>query len=311
MFLMTASWAKKSVVASFATTATKEGYMSADKNKIKLFEEKQVRHIWDEEGEKWWFSIVDIVAGLTDSDYQTARKYWKVLKGRLVKEGNESVTNCYQLKMQSTDGKFYLTDVADTEQVLRLIQSIPSKKAEPFKLWLAKVGNERIDETIDPELSIDRAIQNYRRLGYSENWINQRIKSIEVRKTLTDEWDKSGVEGKEYASLTDLMSRTWSGMTTRQYKQFKGLKKENLRDNMTNTELVLNMLAEVAATDISVVKQPTGFNESAAVAKEGAKAAKVARAQIEKSTGKSAVSRLNAKELGQRSLPNGREGDGE
>jgi hypothetical protein len=218
--------------------------------------------------------------------------------------------------MSAKDGKMRFTDVADTEQVLRLIQSIPSKKAEPFKLWLAKVGNERIDETVDPEQSIDRAIQNYRRLGYSENWINQRIKSIEIRKALTDEWDKSGVKkGKEYAVLTDLilnrdqrskvpllMSRTWSGMTTRDYKKYKGLKKENLRDNMTNTELVLNMLAEVAATDITIVRQPGGFDESAAVAEEGAKAAKVARKQIEKSTGKSAVSKLNAKNLGQRLL---------
>jgi len=286
--------------------------MSESKNKIKLFEKKQVRSEWDEQAEKWWFSVVDICAVLTDNDYQTARKYWKVLKGRLAKEGNELVTNCYQLKMQSTDGKFYNTDVADTEQVLRLVQSIPSKRAEPFKLWLAKVGNERIDETIDPELSIDRAIQNYRRLGYSENWINQRIKSIEVRKALTDEWDKSGVKrGEEYATLTDLMSRTWSGMTTRQYKQYKGLKKENLRDNMTNTELVLNMLAEVAATDISIVRQPSGFGESAAVAQEGAKAAKVAREQIEKSTGKPAVSRLNAKDSEQRRLPDGSESDGE
>jgi len=283
-----------------------------DKNQIKLFEEKQVRAIWDENAEKWWFSIVDIVTVLTDSDYQSARKYWKVLKGRLVAEGNELVTKCYQLKMQAPDGKMRLTDVMDTEQVLRLIQSIPSKRAEPFKLWLAQTGRERIDETVDPELSIERAIQNYRRLGYSESWINQRIKSIEVRKALTDEWDKAGVEqGKEYATLTDLMSRTWSGMTTREYKQFKGLKKENLRDNMTNTELVLNMLAEVAATDISVVRQPNGFTESAAIAQEGAKAAKVAREQIEKSTGKPAISGLNANDLGQRQLDVGKEGDGE
>jgi len=248
--------------------------MSESKDKIKLFEELQVRMVWDEENEKWWFSVVDVVAILTDSDYQRARKYWKVLKGRLAAEGNESVTNCYQLKMQSTDGKFYNTDVADTEQVLRLVQSIPSKKAEPFKMWLAQVGNERIDETIDPEQSIDRAIQNYRRLGYSENWINQRIKSIEVRKALTDEWDKSGVkQGQEYATLTDLMSKTWSGMTTREYKSFKGLKKENLRDNMTNMELVLNMLAEVSATEISIEKQPDGFSESAVVAREGAEVA--------------------------------------
>jgi len=278
--------------------------MSEQKNKIKLFEEKQIRAIWDDEAEKWWFSVVDICAVMTESEYQTARKYWKVLKGRLNEEGGELVTNCYQLKMLAPDGKMRLTDVVDTEQVLRLIQSIPSKKAEPFKLWLAKIGSDRIDEATDPELSIARAIQDYRRLGYSENWINQRIKSIEVRKALTDEWDKSGVEpGTGYAALTDLMSRTWSGMSTREYKQYKGLKKENLRDNMTNTELVLNMLAEVAATDISISRQPGNFAESAEVAKEGAKAAKVARQQIEKSTGKPAVSQLNAKELGQSALP--------
>jgi len=278
--------------------------MNKAKNKIKLFEEKQVRAVWDEEAEKWWFSIIDVVAILTDQqDDLTARKYWNKLKQRLIEEGNETVTNCHQLKLLALDGKMRLTDVADTEQILRLIQSVPSKKAEPFKMWLAKVGNERIDETIDPELSIDRAIQNYRRLGYSENWINQRIKSIEVRKALTDEWDKSGVKKDgEYAALTDLMSKTWSGMTTREYKKYKELKKENLRDNMTNTELVLNMLAEVAATDISIVRQPGGFDESASVAKEGAKAAKAAREQIEKSTGKPAVSKLNAKKLGQRLL---------
>jgi hypothetical protein len=275
-----------------------------DKNKIKLFQEKQVRAIWDEDAEKWWFSVVDIISVLIEqTDELKARKYWNKLKQRLKEEGNETVTNCHQLRMSAKDGKMRFTDVADTEQVLRLIQSLPSKKSEPFKLWLAKVGNERIDETVDPEQSIDRAIQNYRRLGYSENWINQRIKSIEIRKALTDEWDKSGVkQGEEYAVLTDLMSRTWSGMTTREYKKYKGLKKENLRDNMTNTELVLNMLAEVAATDIAIVRQPGGFDESAAVAEEGAKAAKVARKQIEKSTGKSAVSKLNAKNLGQRPL---------
>jgi len=284
--------------------------MGEKKDKIKLFEEKHVRTIWDEEAEKWWFSIVDICAVLTDSDYQAARKYWKVLKGRLISEGNEMVTNCYQLKMTAPDGKMRFTDVADTEQVLRIIQSIPSKKAEPFKLWLARVARERIDETVDPELSIDRAIQNYRRLGYSESWINQRIKSIEVRKALTDEWDNAGVErGKEYAELTDLMSRTWSGMDTREYKKYKGLKKENLRDNMTNTELVLNMLAEVAATDISVVRQPSGFDESANIAEEGAMAAKVAREQIEKSTGKSAISRLNAKDKGLTRLTDGNDAD--
>ena len=264
---------------------------------IKLFESKKVRAIWNEQQEEWLFSVVDVVGVLTEQPTQEgARNYWKVLKHRLTQEGNETVTNCNQLKLISEDGKKRLTDVANTEQILRLIQSVPSKKAEPFKLWLAQVGAERIEEVSNPELSIDFAIQNYRRLGYSENWINQRIKSIEVRKALTDEWDKSGVQqGKEYADLTDIMSKTWSGMTTREYKNFKGLKKENLRDNMTNMELVLNMLAEVAATDISIERQPANFDESAQVAKEGAKAAKVARQQIEKSTGKSAVSKLNAK----------------
>jgi len=271
---------------------------------IKLFESHQVRAEWDEDGEKWWFSIVDIIALLTDQpDYQKVRNYWKWLKKKLSDEGSQLVSVTNQLKMKAADGKFYKTDVADTEQILRLIQSIPSKKAEPFKLWLAKVGSERIDETVDPELSIDRAIQNYRRLGYSENWINQRIKSIEVRKALTDEWDKSGVRrGQQYAVLTDLMSKTWSGMTTRQYKQHKGLKKENLRDNMTNTELVLNMLAEVATTDISQVRNPRGMGEAAKVAVEGAKTAKAARLQLEKSTGKPAVSALNAKAIGTRQL---------
>ncbi|MCL2654766.1 MAG: Bro-N domain-containing protein [Coriobacteriia bacterium] len=268
-------------------------------DKIQLFEGQQVRHEWDAESEEWYFSVVDVVMVLTDQpDGLKARKYWNKLKQRLKDEGNETVTNCHQLKLQARDGKMRLTDVVTTEQLLRLIQSIPSKKAEPFKLWLAQVGSERLDETVDPELSIDRAIQNYRRLGYSENWINQRIKSIEVRKALTDEWDKAGVQrGQEYAMLTDLMSCTWSGMNTREYKQYKGLKKEGLRDNMTNTELVLNMLAEVAATDISAVRCPDGFDESAEVSHEGATVAKVAREQIEKSTGKSAVSSLNARDL--------------
>ena len=275
--------------------------MSESKNKIKLFEDKQVRHIWDEENEKFWFSVIDIIEILTDSD--NPRRYWSDLKRKLKAEGSQLYENIVQLKMPSSDGKMYSTDVANTEQVLRLIQSVPSKKAEPFKLWLAKVGSERIDETVDPEISIDRAIQNYRRLGYSENWINQRIKSIEVRKALTDEWDESGVqEGVEYATLTDLMSKTWSGMTTREYRKYKGLRKENLRDNMTNTELVLNMLAEVAATEISQTEQPVGFAESADVAKRGAKTAKVAREQLEAETGKSVVSPLNAKNLGQRQI---------
>ena len=278
-------------------------HMSKKESKINLFEDRSVRYLWDEENEKWWLSIVDVCAVLTDSDYQTARKYWKVLKGRLAAEGSQLVTSCYQLKMLAPDGKMRMTDVADTEQILRLIQSIPSKKAEPFKLWLAKVGSERIDETTDPELSIDRAIQNYRRLGYSENWINQRIKSIEIRKALTDEWDKSGVEqGEEYAVLTDLMTKTWCGMNTREYKKHKDLKKENLRDNMTNMELVLNMFAEAAATEISLVEQPSGFNESAGVAKRGANTAKVARERLEAETGKSVISSLNAKDLGTKQL---------
>lgn len=277
--------------------------MSEQKNKIKLFGEQKVRTIWDDQVEKWLFSVIDIIAVLTESE--NPRHYWTVLKGRLKNDGNETVTNCERLKMLSNDGKMRMTDVADTEQILRLIQSVPSKKAEPFKMWLAKVGNERIDETIDPELSIDRAIQSYRRLGNSENWINQRIKSIEVRKALTDEWDASGVSlGKEYAMLTDLMSKTWSDLTTREYKKYKGLKKENLRDNMTNTELVLNMLAEVAATDISFVRKPKGFNESATVAIEGAKTARVARVQLEKSIGKPVISNSNTKNFGQISLQN-------
>ena len=278
--------------------------MSETKNKIKLFEEKQVRTHWDAEAEKWWFSILDVVGILTDQpDYTKVRNYWKWLKTKLKDEGSELVSNTNQLKMLAPDGKMRLTDVADTEQVLRLVQSIPSKKAEPFKMWLAKVGSERIDETIDPELSIDRAIQSYRRLGYDESWINQRIKSIDIRKALTDEWDKSGVQqGAEYAALTDLMTQTWSGMTTREYKEYKGLKKESLRDNMTNTELVLNMLAEVSATDISIDRQPSGFSESAEVAREGAEVAKGARQQLEKRLGKPAVSKLNAKNLRQRLL---------
>ncbi|MDR2892515.1 MAG: hypothetical protein LBV80_05460 [Deltaproteobacteria bacterium] len=281
--------------------------MNDAEKSIKLFESRQVRAEWDEENEKWWFSIVDIVGVLTDqSTSRGATLYWGKLKQRLNEEGSELLTKCQQFKMVASDGKKRLTDVADTEQILRLVQSIPSKKAEPFKMWLAQVGRERLDETIDPELSFDRAIQNYRRLGYSEAWINQRIKTIEVRKSLTDEWDKSGVQqGQEYASLTDLMSKTWSGMTTREYRRFKGLTKENLRDNMTNTELVLGMLAEVAATDISIVRRPVGFKASAEVAKEGAETAKVARERLEQSIGKSAISSLNAKDLRQNVLDEG------
>jgi hypothetical protein len=272
-----------------------------DHRKVKLFESRQVRAEWDADKETWWFSIVDIVAVLTESANPT--DYLKKLRKRDPLLGAYLGTNCPQVTMCSPTGKLRKTLAGTTEQILRLIQSIPSKKAEPFKLWLAKVGNEYIDETVDPELSIDRAIQNYRRLGYSENWINQRIKSIEVRKGLTDEWDKSGVQqGQEYATLTDLMSKTWSGMTTREYKQHKGLKKENLRDNMTNTELVLNMLAEVAATDISLVRNPQGMNEASKVAEEGAKTAKAARVQLEKSTGRPAVSASNAKAIDSRQL---------
>ena len=272
-----------------------------NKNEIKLFESSRVRTIWDDVAEKWWFSVVDIVGILTGSN--NPRHYWNVLKGRLKEEGNQTVTNCDQLKMIAPDGKMRLTDVADTEQVLRLIQSVPSKKAEPFKLWLARVGAERLDESIDPELSIDRAINSYHKLGYSENWINQRIKTIEARKALTDEWEKSGVkQGKEYATLTDLMSKVWSGMTTKEYKNYKGLKKENLRDNMTNTELVLNMLAEVAAVDISGERRPKTFKENAKIAAEGALTAKAARTQLEKSTGKSAITSLSAKNIGTRQI---------
>ena len=272
-----------------------------ENNKIKLFENNKIRMEWSEDNQDWYVSIVDMIEILTDQPtHDGARKYWSVMKTRMKKEGKELTTICSQLKMQATDGKFYNTDVADTEQVLRLVQSIPSKKAEPFKMWLAKTGSERLDEMVDPEQSIERAIQNYRRLGYSENWINQRIRSIEVRKALTDEWDKAGVkQGQEYAVLTDLMTKTWSGLKTKEYKKHKGLKKENLRDNMTNTELVLNMLAEVTTTDISLVEQPTGFNQSKNVAVRGANIAKNAREQIEVETGKTPISPLNAKNLGQ------------
>ena len=268
--------------------------------KIKLFENKQIRASWDENEEKWWFSVVDIVAVLTESE--NPQVYWRVLKKRLAAEGNETVTICNGLKMLSPDGKMRLTDVIDTEQVMRLIQSIPSKKAEPLKMWLAQVGRERIDESIDPELSIDRAIQNYRRLGYSENWINQRIKSIEVRKALTDEWDKSGVkQGQEYAFLTDLMTKTWSGMTTKQYKKFKNLKKENLRDNMTNLELIINMLAEATTTELSAKNNPQNLQESAVIAHKGSKVAKNARLEIEQQGG-NVISPQNAKQLGSQVL---------
>lgn len=259
--------------------------------KIQLLEDKRIRTAWDDQQEEWYFSIVDVCAVLTDADYQTARKYWKVLKGRLIKEGNETVTNCYQLKFKAPDGKMRLTDVADTEQLFRLIQSIPSKKAEPFKQWMAQVARERLVQMADPELAIDQAIQDWRRKGYSESWINNRVKSIEVRKALTDEWDRAGVQqGQQYASLTDIITREWSGKTTRQYKQFKGLKKESLRDNMTNTELILNMLAESAATDLSREQHPQGYNQSARVAKKGGSVAKAARDKLEQQLGHSVIS---------------------
>ncbi|OPY62115.1 MAG: hypothetical protein A4E56_01538 [Pelotomaculum sp. PtaU1.Bin065] len=263
-------------------------------NSIKLFEDKRVRVLWDEEQGKWYFSIIDVIAILTESE--NPRHYWTVLKGRLKNEGNETVTNCERLKMVAPDGKMRMTDVADTEQLLRLIQSIPSKKAEPFKLWLARVGSERIDETADPEIAIDRALETYLKKGYSRNWINQRLKTIEVRKELTDEWEKRGVNDKrDFVILTDEITRAWSGKTTRQYKEFKGLKKENLRDNMTNVELVLNMLAEVSTTDISRQDEPETMEQHKKVAQRGGSVAKSARVQYEKQTGKKAVTPLNAK----------------
>lgn len=259
------------------------------KQAIQLFEEKRVRTAWDTEKEKWWFSIVDVVAVLTDSP--NPRNYWKVLKHRLIKEGNETVTNCNRLKLLAEDGKKRLTDVADTEQLFRIIQSIPSPKAEPFKQWMARVACQRLDQLQDPELSIDQAIVDYKRLGYSDAWINQRIKSIEVRKELTDEWKRTGVqEGLEYASLTDIITHEWSGFTTKQYKNYKGLKKENLRDNMTNLEIALNILAEASATELSKQRDPKGFDGQKQVAKDGGSVAKVAREQLEDQLGHSVIS---------------------
>lgn len=268
-----------------------------DIEKIQLFEQKKVRTAWDEEKQEWFFSIVDVCGVLTDNkDHQTARKYWNKLKERLVKEGNESVTNCHQLKMTSPqDGKKYFTDVADMQGMFRIIQSIPSKKAEPFKEWMAQVATERINQMIDPERSIDQAVADYRRLGYSEAWINRRIKTIEIRKGLTDEWKRGGVTKEvDFAFLTDLMSKTWSGMTTKEYKKYKGLTKENLRDNMTNMELLLNALAEETATEISKQRNPKGLVQNAGVAKEGADVAKTARKEVESRLGHSVVSSENA-----------------
>ena len=263
---------------------------------IKLFEEKQVRTLWDEEQEKWYISIVDVVEVLTQSE--RPRKYWSDLKKKLKEEGSEVSEKIGQLKMKADDGKMRLTDVADTEQLFRLIQSIPSPKAEPFKLWLARVASERLDELSDPELSIDRALKQYLELGYSENWINQRLKSIEIRKELTDEWKRVGVEeGVQFATLTDIITKTWAEKTTKEYKVLKGLKKENLRDNMTNTELILNMLAEASTKDISEVINPVNFEESQDIAKQGGNVAKVARAELEAKTGKKVVTNKNAKKF--------------
>ena len=265
------------------------------KEAIKLFEERKVRTIWDDTHEKWYFSIVDVVAILTDST--NPQTYWRVLKKRLKEEGNETVTNCNALKLKAADGKMRLTDVADTEQLLRLIQSIPSPKAEPFKLWMAEVASTRIDQLQDPERSIEQAVADYRRLGYSEAWINQRIKSIEVRKELTDEWKRTGVkEGVEYATLTDIITQQWSGFTTKEYKQYKGLKKENLRDNMTNLEMAFNILAEASTTELSKQRDPQGVEEQKKVAKEGGSVAKVARKQLETQLGRSVISPTKAKD---------------
>ena len=266
-------------------------------NSIKVFEEKKVRTLWDSETEEWYFSVVDVVAVLTDSDYQTARNYWKVLKNRLKKEGNETVTNCNRLKLVSEDGKMRLTDVATTQQLFRLIQSIPSPKAEPFKLWMAQVAKERLDQMQDPELSIKQAMEDYKRLGYSDSWINQRLKSIEIRKELTDEWKRRGLqEGVQFATLTDIIYQSWADKTAKEYKQFKGLKKENLRDNMTNKELVLNMLAELSTKEISEATQPETFDDHKDVAKRGGNIAREARLRLEEETGKAVISPLNAKD---------------
>ena len=263
---------------------------------IQLFEAKKVRTVWDDEQEKWYFSVVDVVGVLTEQiDTEHARNYWKVLKHRLKKEGAESVTNCNQLKLHANDGKKYLTDVADTEGIFRIIQSIPSPKAEPFKRWMAQVAAQRLDQLQDPELSIDQAIMDYKRLGYSDAWINQRIKSIEVRKELTDEWERTGVnKGVEYATLTDIITKEWSGLTTKQYKNLKGLKKENLRDNMTNLEIAFNILAEASATELSKQHNPNGFDQQKSVAKAGGNVAKVARDQLEEQLGRTIISNKKA-----------------
>jgi hypothetical protein len=271
-------------------------------NALQIFEAKKVRTIWDDEQEKWYFSIVDVIEVLTDNE--RPRKYWSDLKSKLKKEGSELSEKIGQLKMQSSDGKFYKTDVADTEQLFRLIQSIPSPKAEPFKLWLAKIANERLDEMQNPELTVERAMYEYLQLGYSESWINQRLKSIEIRKELTDEWKKRGMkEGLQFAVLTDIITKTWSGKSTKEYKKLKDLKKENLRDHMTNTELILNMLAEASTKDISQAVNPQNFDENIDVAKKGGDVAKVARERLEESTGKKVVTSQNAKALLNKNKP--------
>lgn len=275
-----------------------------NKNSIKLFGGDKIRAIWNDEQEKWYFSVVDVVAVLTESP--NPQTYWRVLKKRLKDEGNETVTNCNGLKMPAADGKMRLTDVADTEQLLRIIQSVPSPKAEPFKTWLAKVGAERLDQMQDPELSIQQAMIDYKRLGYSDNWINQRLKSIEIRKDLTDQWKLHNVEeGVQYATLTDIIYQSWAGRTSKEYKQLKGLKKENLRDNMTNEELVLNMLAELSATSITKAKNPQTLDENKTCAKEGGDVARVAREQLESKTGRSVVSPLSAKRFFEAQQPKG------
>lgn len=269
-----------------------------ENNKIQLFEDKRIRTAWDSEKEEWYFSVIDVVAVLTESTNPTA--YWRKLKQRLKEDGNETVTNCHGLKMIAPDGKRRMTDVANTEQLLRIIQSIPSRRAEPFKMWLAQIGRERIEETIDPELTIDRALDTYQKKGYSKEWINQRLQAIQVRKELTDEWDRRGIQkGMEYAILTDEISRAWSGMSTRQYKQLKGLKKENLRDNMSTLELVLNMLAEATTTEISKQKEPETFSENIAVARAGGEAAGEARKAVEARTGVPVITEKNATQLHQ------------
>ena len=266
------------------------------KESIRLFEERKVRAIWDDEQEEWYFSIVDVISILTDSP--NPRKYWSVLKTRLKREGSELTTNCSQLKMQAADGKKYLTDVANTEQLFRLIQSVPSPKAEPFKLWIAQVAKERLDQMQDPELSIEQAMADYKRLGYSDNWINQRLKSIEIRKDLTDEWKKRGLEeGLHFATLTDIIYKSWSDMTSKEYKRLKGLRKENLRDNMTNKELVLNMLVELSTKEISETSEPETFSEHINVAQQGGEVARNARLELEAKTGKSVISPLNAQKI--------------